>query len=69
MNLNKWKKELQNDLKESWIDYTIITDRRNCPNCNGEMIFHGHDENGDFPLGEGYWGCDECGLKVSENEL
>lgn len=69
MNLNKWKKDLKNDLEESWLDNTINTDQRTCPSCGGEMNFHGHDDNGDFPLGEGYWECESCGLKVSESDL
>lgn len=67
-NLNKWKRELRNAVDEPW-DSDIDPDHPECPNCGSEMEFHGHDDNGDFPAGEGYWECENCGFKVSEDEL
>ena len=40
-----------------------------CPKCGGTMDFKGHDESGDFPFGEGYWVCSDCGFKITEDEL
>jgi len=33
------------------------------------MNFYGHDDNGDFPEGEGYWECSGCGFKITEKEV
>lgn len=69
MKLNVWKKNLNKMLEDSYTDRTLDTDHPKCPNCGTKMNFYGHDENGDYPLGEGYWKCGDCGLSVTENDL
>lgn len=66
--LRKWKKKLRDALDTPW-DYDLNTDHPDCPQCGCTMDFYGHDENGDFPIGEGYWKCNSCGFQISENEL
>ena len=67
-NLRSWKNNLKNMMYDPW-DHPGDSDHPDCPRCGNEMDFYGHDDDGDFPLGEGYWKCDRCGFKVSENEL
>lgn len=67
-NLNGWKKALKNAVLYPW-ESKIDSDHPKCPNCSSAMDFYGHDEDGDFPYGEGYWECDSCGFKVSEDDL
>lgn len=70
MNLRKWKKELRDNLYVSSISDTgVDTDHPYCPRCNSIMNFYGHDANGDFPIGEGYWKCSCCDFSITENEL
>ena len=33
------------------------------------MDFFGHDENGDFEYGEGYWKCEDCNYMIYEKDL
>ena len=40
-----------------------------CPECGAIMDFHGHDDDGDFEIGYGFWKCSECGFTVFEHEL
>ena len=44
-------------------------DNPECPHCGATMIFYGHDDNGDFPDGEGYWKCPDCDYSVTENDI
>lgn len=67
-NLRSWKKALRNAVDYPW-DSDIDSDHPNCPRCGGTMDFHGHDDDGDFAYGEGYWECDSCGFKVTENDV
>lgn len=64
-NLRKWKKEL----REAVEDFNLESDHFPCPRCEGQVDFFGHDNNGDFPIGEGYWKCSTCGFKITEDEL
>lgn len=64
-----FKKTLAKMIEDSIVDHTIDCDHPICPSCGEKMTFHGHDESGDFPYGEGYWECDGCGYKVTENDL
>ena len=66
--LNSWKKHLQGMLRDPW-DNSGDSDHPNCPSCGVIMNFYGHDDNGDFPLGEGYWECPSCGFNITEDEL
>lgn len=61
-----FKAQLNYDMHNGW---QVDTDHPICPDCGGTMAFYGHDENGDFEYGEGYWECSSCGYKVSENDL
>ena len=45
------------------------SDHPPCPNCEETMTFYGHDKNGDFALGEGYWECPYCGFSIKEKEV
>ncbi len=45
------------------------SDHPTCPSCGHKMKFYGHDENGDFEYGEGYWECKACGYTVSEDDI
>ena len=67
-NLRSWKKELKNMMNDPW-DHPGDSDHPDCPRCGSTMDFYGHDDVGDFPLGEGYWECPSCGFKISENQL
>jgi C4-type Zn-finger protein len=68
MDKRKWKSALVDAMMNP--GYTDIdTDHPTCPQCGATMDFHGHDENGDFALGEGYWICNSCNYKVKESEL
>lgn len=67
-NLRRWKKDLRNAVDYPW-DSDIDSDHPSCPRCGSTMDFYGHDDSGDFDYGEGYWKCDSCGFKVTENDL
>ena len=66
--LRGWKKALKDAMYYSW-ENRMDTDHPDCPQCGSTMDFHGHDDSGDFPIGEGYWECPGCGFKVIESEL
>lgn len=67
-NLGKWKRKLRHAVDYPW-DSDIDSDHPDCPECESEMEFHGHDDSGDFPLGEGYWECGNCGFTISEDDV
>lgn len=67
-SLKKWKKELKNAVDYPW-DSDFEADHPTCPDCGNTMNFYGHDDSGDFEYGEGYWECDSCGFKITENDL
>ena len=67
-NLRSWKKALRNAVDYPW-DSDIDSDHPKCPRCGSTMDFHGHDDDGDYAYGEGYWECDSCGFKVTENDV
>lgn len=67
-NLRSWKKKLRNMLESTW-DSSIDADHPDCPHCGSTMDFYGHDDDGDFPPGEGYWKCSSCGFQIREDEL
>ena len=67
-NINAWIKNFKNKLEDSW-DTGYDSEHPSCPCCKNTMEFYGHDENGDFPIGEGYWECHSCGYKITEDEL
>lgn len=67
-NLRSWKKKISDALYDPF-DSSIDTDHPDCPRCGNMMDFYGHDDNGDFPIGEGYWECDSCGFKISEDDI
>ena len=52
-NIGGWKNNLKNMMYAPW-DNPGDSDCPDCPYCGGTMNFYGHDDNGDFPLGEGY---------------
>lgn len=68
MRLSGWKRALKRAVDNPW-SYEGNSDHPKCPECGNIMDFYGHDDSGDFPYGEGYWECDNCGFKISENEL
>ena len=51
-NLRTWKRNLRG-MVDCDVDYPGDPDHPSCPRCDGIMDFYGHDETGDFPLGEG----------------
>lgn len=69
---NRWKKALKkamdDDIVAPWRK-TMEPDHPDCPRCGSTMDFYGHDDDGDFPFGEGYWECNNCGFKISEEEV
>ena len=65
----RFKKKLIKMIDDSIIDHSIDCDHPACPCCSKKMGFYGHDDFGDFPYGEGYWKCDNCGYTVTENDL
>ena len=67
-DIRKWKKDLKEAIDYPW-DSEIEPDHPNCPRCNEKRDFFGHNYSGDFPFGKGYWECDNCGFKVTENDL
>ncbi len=66
--LQGWKTALKNAVDYPW-DNDIDSDHPKCFRCGNAMNFYGHDNFGDFKYGEGYWKCDGCGFKVTEDEL
>ena len=68
VSLQRWVKALRDAIDNPW-DTDIDSDHPNCFRCGNRMVFHGHDDSGDFPLGEGYWKCDNCGFQITENDL
>ena len=67
-NIRTWKKNLRYAI-DYWFDSDIDSDHPKCPYCSSVMNFYGHDDNGDFPEGEGYWECSGCGFKITEKEV
>lgn len=65
MSLSAWKRELRDKVDNGWGD----PDTPDCPKCGARMKFHGHDKNGDFEYGEGYWKCKNCGYQIYEDEF
>ena len=65
MRLSTWKK----NLNEGRYFMEDNTDHPDCPKCGSTMNFYGHDDNGDFPYGEGYWECPSCGFSITEADL
>lgn len=68
-NLRSWKKKLGNAVYYPFDEKDFEADHPDCPKCGNTMNFYGHDENGDFSYGEGYWECGSCGFKISEDEI
>lgn len=67
-DLRGWKKALRNAIDDLWGD-EFDSDHPECPHCSSTMDFYGHDDNGDFAYGEGYWECHCCGFKITEDDL
>ena len=67
-SLSSQKKNLKKAVDYSWTS-DMDTDHPECYHCGSKMDFYGHDENGDFYFGDGYWECDSCGFKIKEDEL
>lgn len=67
-DLRSWKRNLKDMVNYPW-EYSGNSDHPDCPKCGNSMNFHGHDDNGDFPFGEGYWECPNCRFKISEEQL
>ena len=66
--LSEWIKAFKRAVDNPWeVDYN--PDHPECPMCGSTMDFHGHDDSGDFAYGEGYWQCNNCGFKVTEDDL
>lgn len=67
-DLRGWKKALKKA-----VDYpvgsNIDPDHPECPRCGNTMDFHFHNDSGDLAYGEGYWECDSCGFKITEDDL
>ena len=58
-----WMHKLNERLTDPF--YTGNTDHPRCPRCRHKMNFTGHDEDGAFPEGEGYWECPNCGYSIT----
>lgn len=70
MKMQTWKQNLYDCTQEICSELAPFdSDHPTCPKCGGTMDFKGHDESGDFPFGEGYWVCSDCGFKITEDEL
>ncbi len=67
-SLGKWKRDLRHAVDEPW-NSDIDSDHPDCYECQSTMNFYGHDDSGDFPIGEGYWECPNCGFKITESEV
>ena len=67
MSFNSWKRNLINALGDVMTE--METDHPECPECCQTMNFYGHDDDGDFPYGEGHWDCPACGFSISEDDL
>ena len=67
-NLRSWKTALRRAIDDSW-EYDVDFKQPDCLRCGNTMDFHGHDDLGEFPIGEGYWECPDCGFKVTENDI
>ena len=62
--MTKWKYYLRDLLYDAG-----ESDHPYCPKCDATMNFFGHDENGDFPIGEGHWDCPNCGFTFYEKNV
>ena len=71
MKISKWLKNMETAMMEDGLGYhdDFVPDNPPCPDCGSTMSFYGHDDNGDFPIGEGYWLCPSCGKRIGEDEL
>jgi ribosomal protein S27AE len=67
-SLFTWKKKLKHAVNYPW-QSDFNSDHPECPECGNIMDFYGHDESGDFPYGDGYWKCGNCGFTISEAAL
>lgn len=67
-NLKSWKRNLRNMVDYPW-ESNGDSDHPECPHCGSTMNFYGRDDNGDFPIGEGYWECESCSFKIREDEV
>ena len=65
-DINKWKRKMRKMLDENSVGGNYDTDHPECPECGATMEFHGGD---DRPVGDGYWECDICGFKITEDEV
>lgn len=69
MHLRKWKNDLRKSLDINNDFELEDNDHPDCPRCGSTMEFHGHDDSGDYPLGDGYWKCPGCGYSITEDEI
>ena len=71
MKMTSWKQALKKSMEADITGDTkeFDADFPPCPVCGNTMVFHGHDDSGDFPYGEGYWKCPSCGKRITEDEL
>lgn len=65
-NLERWKEKLRDMMDNPWDG---DSDHPDCPECGCTMNFYGHDDEGDFEIGAGYWECSDCGFTFSESDL
>ena len=68
MDIDRFKRKLRNMVDDPW-EYGDPDHDAKCPECKKHLSFYGHDDCGDFPLGEAYWECPSCGFKIYEKEL
>ena len=59
----KFLKQLAEDVY--YADTNRDTDHPTCPNCGGNMTFHG----GNLSYGNGYWDCERCTYNFTENDI
>lgn len=67
-DMKMWKRNLKYMIENPW-DAKGNSDHPDCPDCGCTMNFFGHDKNGDFPMGEGYWECPACNYSIREDDL
>ena len=65
--LKRYYYKLYDEMINGTGDYD--TDHPDCPRCSSKMKIHGHDENGDFEIGKGYWECSSCRFKFTEDDI
>lgn len=68
-DMKKWEKDLMEAMTDPFYNGTTNSDCPVCPKCGKKMHFVGSDKTGELAAGEGYWICNNCGFRITEDTL